>query len=334
MLLLLYTGLAVFGTAITWWGSEKLESASRRLSLHYQLPPVVQGGVITAVGSSFPELSSTILSTLLHGTFDLGVAAIVGSAIFNILVIPGLAAIASQKIVVERELVFKDAQFYLTSVAVLLLTFALAVIYHPLPGPQTTGMVTRTLAVFPIGLYALYLFLQQQDAFDFTADSSPEPIPIRREWGKLSVSLLLILIGVEALVNAAIGFGEWFGTPPFLWGLTVVAAGTSLPDAFVSVRAARSGYGTVSIANVLGSNIFDLLVAVPAGVLIAGAASVNFAAAVPMMAYLTVATLVLFATMRIELTLRSDDAYLLLGLYAVFIVWMVLETIGVTTIVA
>jgi cation:H+ antiporter len=100
------------------------------------------------------------------------------------------------------------------------------------------------------------------------------------------------------------------------------------------VRAARSGYGTVSIANVLGSNIFDLLVAVPAGVLIAGAASVNFAAAVPMMAYLTVATLVLFATMRIELTLRSDDAYLLLGLYAVFIVWMVLETIGVTTIVA
>lgn len=334
MLLLTYIGLAAIGTAITWWGSEKLESASRRLATHYQLPPVVQGGVITAVGSSFPELSSTVLSTLLHGTFDLGVAAIVGSAIFNILVIPGLATIASQKLVVERELVLKDAQFYITSVAVLLLTFALAVIYHPIPGPETTGLMTRSLALIPIGLYVLYLFLQQQDAFEFNADPLSETIPIRREWVRLTLSLLLILVGVEALVNAAIGLGEWFDTPPFLWGLTVVAAGTSLPDAFVSVRAARSGYGTVSIANVIGSNIFDLLVAVPAGVLIAGAASVNFAAAVPMMAFLTVATLVLFIAMRVELTLRSEEAVLFLVLYAVFVVWMVLETIGITRLIA
>jgi len=334
VLLVTYVGLAVIGTAITWWGSEKLESASRRLAMHYQLPPVVQGGVITAVGSSFPELSSTVLSTLLHGTFDLGVAAIVGSAIFNILVIPGLATIASRKLVVERELVLKDAQFYITSVAVLLLTFALAVIYNPIEAPETTGLMTRSLALIPIGLYVLYLFLQQQDAFEFTADPSAETIPIGREWVRLTISLVFILVGVEALVNAAIGFGEWFETPPFLWGLTVVAAGTSLPDAFVSVRAARSGYGTVSIANVLGSNIFDLLIAVPAGVLIAGAASVNFAAAVPMMGFLTVATLVLFTAMRIELTLRSEDAVLLLALYAVFVVWMVLETVGITRWIA
>jgi cation:H+ antiporter len=69
-------------------------------------------------------------------------------------------------------------------------------------------------------------------------------------------------------------------------------------------------------------------------VLIAGAASVNFAAAVPMMAFLTVATLILFVAMRVELTLRSEDAYLFLLLYAVFVVWMVLETIGITQLIA
>ena len=334
IVLLLYSvALAVIGTAITWWGSGKLETASERLATHYELPPIVQGAVLMAVGSSFPELSSTVLSTLVHGTFDLGVAAIVGSAIFNVLVIPGLSRLGSQEMEFDREVVYKDAQFYITSIAVLLLTFALAVIYNPSAEALLTGIVTRPLALIPVSLYALYLFLQQQDTFDFHAEPVPKDLPVRREWRRLGGSLLLILLGVEALVNAAIGLGDWFGTPSFLWGVTVVAAGTSVPDAMVSVRAARAGYGTVSMANVLGSNIFDLLVAVPAGILVAGAAPINFAAAVPMMGYLTFSTIVLFAAMRIKLTLQTTEAAFLLFLYAAFVGWMMLETMGITSVV-
>ena len=87
------------------------------------------------------------------------------------------------------------------------------------------------------------------------------------------------------LVRAATGFGDLFDTLSFVWGLTVVAAGTSLPDAFVSVQAARRGEGVTSLANVLGSNTFDLLVAVPTGVLVAGTAAIDFAATVPMMGF-------------------------------------------------
>lgn len=336
MLLFVYVALAVAGTAITWWGSGKLESAAERLSAYYQFPPVVQGAVIMAVGSSFPELSSTVLATLVHGTYDLGISVVVGSAIFNVLVIPGLAGLASGSLTLDRSLVHRDAQFYLTSVAVLLLTFTLAALYHPVhstdPDAPMTGIMTRSLAMIPVAFYVLYLFLQQQDVFEFEADPVPEGIPVERMWARLGLSLVLILVGVEALVNAAIGLGDWFGTPSFLWGVTVVAAGTSLPDAFVSVRAARAGYGTVSLANVLGSNIFDLLIAVPVGVLIAGAASVNVAAAVPMMGYLTVATVVLFAAMRIELTLRKVESATLLLLYVAFFIWMILETMGVTSV--
>jgi cation:H+ antiporter len=325
--------LAIGGTAIAWWGSTILDRASGRLAAYYQLPAIVQGAVIAAVGSSFPELSSAVLATLIHGTFDLGVAAIVGSAVFNILVIPGISVLIGRELASERALVFKDAQFYITSVAVLLLTFALAVIYNPEAGEPLVGIVTRPVALLPVLLYGLYLFLQQQDAVEYTPKAAPADLTPHREWGRLLLSLVVIVIGVEGLVRAAVGLGAWFGTPSFLWGVTVVAAGTSLPDAFVSVRAAQRGEGTVSLANVLGSNIFDLLVAVPAGILVAGAAPVDFAVAIPMMGFLTFATITLFAMLRTEMRLSRGEASVLLGLYAVFLGWMVLETMGVVQVV-
>ena len=145
--------------------------------------------------------------------------------------------------------------------------------------------------------------------------------------------MVLIVGGVEGLVRAAIGFGEYFDTPSFLWGLTVIAAGTSLPDAYVSVKVARRNEGVVSLANVLGSNIFDLLVAVPVGILIAGSAPIDFKVAAPMMGFLTLATILLFTMMRTGLSLRKSECWSLLGLYAIFIIWMVLETLEITSVV-
>jgi cation:H+ antiporter len=333
MPLLLHVGLVIGATAVTWKGSEWLETSSEQLAAYYELPPIVQGAVIAAVGSSFPELSSVVLATLVHGEFDLGVSAIVGSAIFNILVIPAVSGFVGGQLASDRELVYKDAQFYITSVAVLLLAFSIAVIYNPVADMELGGVMTRPIALIPILLYGLYLFLHQQDTREYVADQSGEGIAVAKQWTWLGASLAVILIGVEGLVQAAIGLGDYFGTPSFLWGLTVIAAGTSLPDAFVSVRAAQKGEGTVSMANVLGSNIFDLLVAVPVGILIAGATPVDYAVAAPMMGFLTLATIVLFAMMRTRLRLSQVECIALLVLYAVFVGWMVLETAGVTAIV-
>lgn len=333
MELLIYAALAIGATAITWKGSEWLEASSEQLAMYYELSPIVQGAVIAAVGSSFPELSSVVLATLVHGEFDLGVSAIVGSAIFNILVIPAVSGLVGGQLASDRELVYKDAQFYITSVAVLLLAFSVAVIYNPQEGMGLGGIMTRPIALIPLLLYGLYLFLHQQDAQEYVADASGDGITVIKQWGILALSLAVILIGVEGLVRTAIGLGDYFGTPSFLWGLTVIAAGTSLPDAFVSVRAAQKGEGTVSMANVLGSNIFDLLVAVPVGILIAGATPVDYAVAAPMMGFLTLGTIVLFAMMRTDLQLNRVECITLLVLYAVFVAWMVLETAGVTAVV-
>ena len=336
--ILLWTLVAIIATAIIWKGSGLLERSSQRLSAYYRLPEIVQGAIVVAVGSSFPELSTTVISTLVHGEFELGVAAIVGSALFNILVIPGLSGLAAKSpLQANRDLVYKEAQFYMIAVAVLTLTFAFAAIYHPVEtspqGGSIQGEMTRWLALMPVALYGLYLFVQYQDTLDHESDEDVSDIRPGREWGRLALSLVVIVIGVEGLVRAAINFGDIFGTPSFLWGITVVAAGTSIPDAFVSIRAARQGRGVTSIANVFGSNTFDLLVCIPAGVLIAGTAVIDFSLAAPMMAALTFATVLLFLMMRTHMILSRRESVCLLVVYTAFVVWVSLESFGIIDLV-
>lgn len=318
----------VAATGFIWFGSGWLEESAERLAAHYGLPPVVQGSVVVAVGSSFPELSSVVF-TALAGAFDMGVGAIVGSAVFNVLMIPALSGIATDSdLDANREIVYKEAQFYMLAVATLVVTFSLAVIYIP-TGTGLVGQVTRPLALIPLLLYGLYLFIQWQDVNDHDAVGGTET-DIGRAWGKLAVGLVVILVAVEQLVGSVEALGTTFGVPEFLAGVTVIAAATSLPDLLVSVRAARAGNSTTSLGNVLGSNTFDLLVAIPIGVLIVGSVPIDFAVAVPMLGVLTLATVLLFTVLRTELSITTLESYALLVGYGLFVAWVIAETAGVT----
>lgn len=329
--LLFWIFVSILATAILWKGSHWLEASAERLSNYYELPAIVQGAIVVAIGSSFPELSTVVLSTLLHGEFDLGVSAIVGSAIFNILVIPACAGLATKNpLEANRDLVYKEAQFYIISVAVLVITFAFAAIYFPFSSGENiiSGEMNRLLSLLPLIIYGVYIFIQYQDTMDYEPEFKPDEIDAFKQWGLLAVSLVVILIGVEMLVQSAIKFGNLLGTPSFLWGISVVAAGTSIPDLFVSVRKAQKGDAVTSLANVLGSNIFDLLVCIPVGVLIAGTAVINFTVAAPLMGALTIATLILFSFMRTDMVLSRSESVGLLVIYGIFLIWMALENFG------
>ena len=322
----------VVATGLIWFGSGWLEESAGRLGSYYGLPAVVQGSVVVAVGSSFPELSSVVL-TALAGSFDMGVGAIVGSAVFNILVIPALAGLTTDDdLEASRTIVYKEAQFYMVAVATVVVTFALAVIYSPAPGTELVGQITRPLAMIPLLLYGLYLFIQYQDVSDYDAEGTGET-NVLRAWGKLVVGLVVILVAVEALVSGVESLSTTFSIPAFLAGVTIIAAATSLPDTLVSVRSARHGEGVTSLGNVLGSNTFDLLVAIPVGVLIVGSAPVDFAVAVPMLGVLTLATVLLFTAMRTELSLTTVESYTLLAAYVLFVGWVVAETVGLTHVI-
>ena len=317
---LLPVGLAAISSAVIWWGSVHFERAASRLSKHYGLPLAVHGAVVVAVGSSFPEISSVVISTLVHGEFSLGVGAIVGSAIFNLLVIPAASALASEELSSTRDIVHKDGQFYVISILVLFLVFALGATYVP-GGTNEAAILTPTLAVIPILTYGVYVFLHQQDTSDYVGADDVDVRQVR-EWGVLVASLLVIAVGVEGIVRAALSLGETFGTPSFLWGLTVIAAGTSLPDTFVSVQAARNDDSVTSLTNVL--------VAIPVGVLLAGQpVTINFLTAIPTMGFLAFATLVFIVFTRTDLELTDREAVGFIVLYVLFLVWIALESIGV-----
>lgn len=168
---------------------------------------------------------------------------------------------------------------------------------------------------------------------DHEAESSEDDLAVGYEWARLGGGLLLIVVAVEQLVGSVESLGHTFAIPEFLAGVTIIAAATSLPDLLVSVRSARAGKGVTSLGNVLGSNTFDLLVAIPVGVLIVGSVPVDFAVAVPMMGVLTLATVLLFAILRTDLEITSVEAYGLLVAYLLFLVWIVAETVGATHLI-
>lgn len=324
-----YLLLAIVATGIVWIGADLLEDAADRIALYYGLPAIVQGAIVAALGSSMPELATAVLAPVIHDDFELGLAVIIGSAIFNILVIPAVATLwDSGSLAATRALVYKEAQFYLISVAVFLLTLSLAVIYFPVEGEELSGELTPILALGLLALYGLYIFIQYADTAEFDPVPYTGQIDPRRMWLSFIGGFVLILVGVEALLRAAIGIGDIFGTPSFVWGLTIVAAATSLPDAFVSVRAAHADRQVTSIANVFGSNVFDLLVAVPAGVFAAGVADVNFERLTPILGVLILATILLFTELRTQYELSRREAISLLLVYTVFLVWVVLAAIG------
>lgn len=315
-----------------------LETSSHRLASRYGIPEIVKGSIITAISSSVPELATAVLALPVHQDFGLGLSAIIGSAIFNILVIPSSSVLArGGSLRASRELVFREAQFYLVSVSGLLLVISFAVIYDggaPDGASQPVmGTLTRPLAFLPLALYGLYLFIQYQEVRDHRrVVVRDREVSAPREWAILFSCIGLILVGVEVLLRCAIELGALLGTPTFLWGLTVVAAATSLPDTFISIRASMQGRSVSSISNVLGSNVFDLLVAIPLGVLIAGAVSVNFSQIVPMMAFLMLATIVMLVFMRRDMEISRWEAVLMLLLYVGFGLWMTAEAFGIVNL--
>lgn len=338
MTYLLLAGGTLVGAALLWFSCSRLEESTHRLAEHYGIPDAVKGSILLAVASSMPELVTALLAFPVHGDFELGLSAIVGSAIFNILVIPAASVYArGRPLEANRELVYREGQFYLVSVAVLMLVLSLSVIYNgPLPTVTENGRrifqgsFTRFLAIFPLLLYGLYVFIQLEEV-KRQRESHPRKVGIDafKEWGVLLGCIVIILIGVEMLLRVAITLGDLLNTPTFLWGMTIVAAATSLPDTFVSVRASVLGRTESSVSNVLGSNVFDLLVAVPAGVMLTGTILINFTQIVPMMVFLVVATIVMLVFMLRDMRLSMGESHVMMALYVGFGVWMTLEAFGV-----
>jgi cation:H+ antiporter len=325
-------GVITLAIAVIWPACYRLERSSHRLARFYGLPEIVKGSMVMAVSSSFPELATIVLAGWWHGDFELGLAAIVGSAIFNILVIPGASVFFRPgSLDTDRDVVFREMQFYLVSVMIVLVTLSFSVIYNPGVDGRLQGTLTRSLAVLPLAFYLLYVYIQYHEVRDHHPDTPAQAVSPLAECASMLVSMLFVMCGVELLIRVAADLGHLLGTPSYFWGATMIAAATSVPDLFMSIKAARRTIGVSSIANAVGSNIFDLLVVLPAGVIAAGTVTINFPRILPMLAFLVFATVAVLALARRGFELSNRDGIVLLTLYAGFIAWMSLENLGITT---
>jgi cation:H+ antiporter len=313
----------------------KLERTCEKLGHHYKLPPLIQGGVFEAVAGTMPELMAIIVTTLLHGSFSLGVSTVVGSTIFNTLVVPGLAVLVGSRRghAFSRDVVFKEGQFLIVSVAVLFFVLVAATIYHPVAGQAHVGLVSRWSVLLPICLYALYLYFHHQD-IEHDTDLQLRLLRTfpRREWFALVVSGLLLLFACEGLVLSVIYFGNLLHISTDLLGFTVLAAVACYPHTVLAVEAAREGHGDRSLSGSIGANIFEICICIPVGVLIAGSVSINLTQSFPMFALLLLAILVLLTMARSGLSLSPVEGFILLGLYGLFLVYVVGEIQGVTNL--
>ncbi len=319
---LLYIFVVIcIATLMVWKACDQLEDACHNLALCYGMPDAVKGSTVMAISSSFPELATIVLATGLHGDFELGLATIIGSAVFNILVIPGASVFFRETALeADRNVIFREAQFYLISVLVVMVTLSFAVIYHPTPDRDTEGSLTNTLVLLPLAFYVLYMFIQYHEVLDH--EPEVHECNVVSSWIRLIISMAVVALGVELLIRMVINLGEMFDTPSYFWGATILAAATSIPDLFVSIKAAQRKLSTASLTNAFGSNTFDLLVVLPAGVLVVGVVSFDYHRIIPMLLFLVAATVAVLTLARRGFELTKDNGKILLWLYVAFLAWM------------
>ena len=246
----------VLGVWLVLTGADKLTDGASALARRMKMPEIIIGLTIVAAGTSAPELFVSLVSAL-KGTADLAVGNVVGSNIMNTMVIVGCAAMVAP-MTISKSTVRKDIPFTVgASVLMLLLAF-----------DSYLGRLDGIILLLGFAAFMTYTLLQvrKTGATDQPEPSSqPEPSGQSGEksvWvnvGWVVFGLVALVLGSNIFVDHASDLALALGISEGVVGLTVVAGGTSLPELATSVVAARKGQSAMAIGNVIGSNVFNIL---------------------------------------------------------------------------
>lgn len=245
-------------------------SSLDKISKDLRLSSDAAGATLMAVGSSAPELFVALFAVLKPGDNEvIGIGSIVGSAIFNLLVIVGAAALV-RKAVLTWQPVIRDIIFYAASVA-LLLWF----IWDGMFTMQEAGIFLILYVVYVVAVVYWRRILPYKENHVELEENKEESngmigafdrflsffFPKEKYYYRIFFISILIIAGISwILVELAVLISEEMNIPKVIIGLTVMAVGTSIPDLFSSLIVAKQGRGEMAVSNAIGSNIFDILV--------------------------------------------------------------------------
>lgn len=303
-------------------GAELLVRGASRLALRFGISPLVIGLTVVAFGTSAPELAVSVQSGL-AGQSDIAVGNIVGSNIFNVLAVLGLAALITP-LQVQQQIVRLDVP----------LVIGTSVLFWILALDGRLGLLDGLLLTAGIVAYTVFairqsrqegLAVQEEYAQEFGGTAKPwlERLPV--QIALILVGLALLVLGATWMVDSAVAIARAIGVSEVVIGLTIVAAGTSLPELATSVVAALRGERDIAVGNVIGSSLFNLLaiagiaaLVTPGGLEVAGAL-IRFD--LPVMIAVALACLPIFATgHRID---RWEGA-LFLAYYVAYVLYLIL----------
>lgn len=263
---LLNIGLIIIGVVLVIWGADRLTEGASSLARGMRVPEIVIGLTIVAAGTSAPELFVSLVSAL-KGTSDLAVGNVIGSNVFNTLLIVGCSA-AVAPIAVAPNTVKKDIPF---AIVASLLFFILC--FDDMSSPHLWGNeISRQDGLILLVGFLAFMFYTFRMAINSgelklrEEELGVEPVKEPRDYSHLWQNLAWIVIGLACLiggsnlfVDAATYVAHRFGIRQSIVGLTIVAGGTSLPELATSVVAAYKGRSAIAIGNVIGSNVFNIL---------------------------------------------------------------------------
>jgi cation:H+ antiporter len=299
--LLLNLGIFVVSLGVLLKASDWFIDAAERIGLSLGVPQFIIGVTIVSVGTSLPELATSIASIYI-GKSEIVVGNVVGSNITNIALVLGLTAVYSKQISLDGKMWNGDLPFLFASA--FLLYFVLL-------------DLNFTLFEAILFLFGNVLFL----AYSFSSGDEEEVIrpPLQAAvFLKLIAGGALVYFGASYTIHAISELSDIAGIDPDVIALTAVALGTSLPEVIVSLNAARKGKTSIAVGNVLGSNVFNTfaVMGVPRlfGPLVVPESVLNFS--LPLMMVMTV----LFGIMCVSSRITRWEGLVMLMFYAFFIV--------------
>lgn len=242
----------VAGLVLLVLGAELLVRGAARLALGLGIPALVVGLTVVAFGTSAPELAVSVKSAW-SGQSELALANAVGSNTFNILFILGLSAVVAP-LAVSRTLLRRDLP-----VMSLVALIALLMAWNGSIGAVEAGALCLGLVGYTVWLLRQGLREGADASDEDLAELVHNPQPAWRNLLLVLAGLVLLVLGARWLVSSAVELATVLGLSEAIIGLTIVAAGTSLPELMTSVMATFRGQRDIAIGNVVGSNIFNIL---------------------------------------------------------------------------
>ena len=308
----------VVGILLLFGGGEFFVAGSVALSLRLGIPQIVIGLTLVSLGTSAPELFVSLISTVQEND-GIAITNIVGSNIFNVLVVLGLSSVV-MPLRVKSRLVRRDVP--------LLLAISLAVWGMAAGGRLYWQAGLALLAGLLINLIWEWRTASENpdEGDDFDMDGrSTMPVAL----GKLAAGLVLLVFGSQILVRGAEAAAALLQIPETVVGITIVAAGTSMPELVTSVVAAYRGKADIAIGNVVGSNIINQLLILGLCATFSGegllAEPILINRDLPIMIATTLACLPIFWTGGV---IKRREGLLLVGFYVLYLADQLLEVTG------